>query len=157
MRGTTFAVSTEFVIEECCNCGIAFGLTRAFKSECQKKRGPSGKRFYCPNGHDQFYVGETEADKLRRERDSLAQRVAEWQDEAGKERSLREEAERSAAAFKGQATKLRKRAANGVCPCCTRSFTNLQRHMATKHPTFAADAVDSGRQALNQKDKSDDR
>lgn len=27
-----------------------------------------------------------------------------------------------------------KRIHNGVCPCCNRSFVNLQRHMKTKHP-----------------------
>jgi hypothetical protein len=25
-----------------------------------------------------------------------------------------------------------------VCPCCNRSFQNLRRHMATKHPEFNA-------------------
>jgi hypothetical protein len=24
-----------------------------------------------------------------------------------------------------------------VCPCCNRTFSNLQRHMAHKHPQFA--------------------
>ena len=27
-----------------------------------------------------------------------------------------------------------KRIHKGVCPCCNRSFTNLKRHMETKHP-----------------------
>jgi len=139
MRGTTFAVSAEFVIEECCNCGIAFGMTKALNQECRNRPGPNGKRFYCPNGHDQYYTGETEADKMRRERDRLAQSVAQWQDEAAQQQERRMAAERSAAALRGQITKINKRAANGVCPCCTRSFTNLRRHMATKHPTFAAE------------------
>jgi hypothetical protein len=42
-------------------------------------------------------------------------------------------------AQRGQTTKARnqlERVGNGVCPCCTRSFTNLRRHMATKHPGF---------------------
>lgn len=141
MRGAEVVMRTEFVVEECCSCGVAFAMTKAFKDQCLAKRGPNGKVFYCPNGHRQWYTGESEADKMRRERDQFAQRVAEWQDEAAREQRRREEAERSAAAFKGQATKLRKRAANGVCPCCTRSFANLHRHMATKHPDFSAEAV----------------
>jgi hypothetical protein len=28
------------------------------------------------------------------------------------------------------------RIGNGVCPCCNRSFTNLRRHMTTKHPEY---------------------
>lgn len=32
----------------------------------------------------------------------------------------------------------RSRGPNGIhCPCCTRSFTNLQRHMETEHPDGA--------------------
>lgn len=38
---------------------------------------------------------------------------------------------------KGVVTRTRNRIANGVCPCCDRSFTNLQRHMASKHPDYA--------------------
>jgi hypothetical protein len=26
--------------------------------------------------------------------------------------------------------------ANGVCPCCNRTFQNLARHMAGKHPDY---------------------
>lgn len=141
MRGVEITVETGFVVEECCNCGVAFAMTKAFKAECLKNRGPNGKRFYCPNGHVQWYVGETEADKLRRERDRLAQRIAQRDDEIERQRQLRADAERSASAFKGQVTKLKNRAAAGVCPCCTRSFTNLRRHMATKHPTFSAEGT----------------
>ncbi len=34
-------------------------------------------------------------------------------------------------------TKVKKRAANGVCPCCNRTFSDLARHMKAKHPDFA--------------------
>lgn len=40
---------------------------------------------------------------------------------------------------KAQSTRLRKvkdRVKNGVCPCCNRTFVNLQRHMHTKHPSY---------------------
>jgi hypothetical protein len=30
--------------------------------------------------------------------------------------------------------RLEKRVRSGLCPCCKRSFVNLKRHMATKHP-----------------------
>lgn len=47
------------------------------------------------------------------------------------------ESERRAhAATKGQLTKTKKRIANGVCPCCNRSFANLERHMAGQHPDY---------------------
>ena len=53
-------------------------------------------------------------------------------------REAREGAERRASAARGQVTKLKNRAAAGVCPCCNRQFQNLKNHMATKHPEFNA-------------------
>lgn len=98
--------------------------------------------FYCPYGHPQVFAkGETEADKFRRERDQYAQRVAEWQDEATRQRGLKEAAERQAAASRGQVTKLRNRAGAGVCPCCNRSFRQMALHMKNKHPGFRAEEV----------------
>ena len=40
-------------------------------------------------------------------------------------------------ATKGVVTKIRRRVANGVCPCCKRHFVNLKRHMSGQHPEFA--------------------
>lgn len=97
--------------------------------------------FYCAHGHPQHYPeGPTEADKLRAERDRLKQEQAYYEDRLRDEREARERAERSTTALKGQVTKLKNRAAAGVCPCCTRSFENLKRHMATKHPDFTSEA-----------------
>lgn len=90
--------------------------------------------FFCPYGHEaHFRDGPTEADKLRQERDRLNQRLAEKDDEIIRQRGLRESAERSISAHRGQLTKLKNRAKAGLCPCCNRHFTNLERHMATKH------------------------
>jgi hypothetical protein len=35
-------------------------------------------------------------------------------------------------------TKLRKRVANGVCPCCKRKFSNVVLHMRQEHPEYPA-------------------
>ena len=85
---------------------------------------------------------ESEADQLRRERDRLKQQLAQKDDEIRVQRDCREAAERSASARKGQITKLKKRAAAGVCPCCNRSFENLRRHIDSQHPGFVAEEVD---------------
>ena len=105
----------------CWKCGIVFGMPDHF----QNKRREDGGTFYCPNGHAATY-GETEAEKLRRERDRLKQQMAQKEDEA-RERLEAEQKER-----KKVERKLR-RVQKGVCPHCTRSFMNLQQHMATKH------------------------
>lgn len=124
----------------CCECASAMWLPQELNDSAQKARGVI--RFYCAYGHVQVYgKGESEADQLRRERDRLAQRIAEKDDAISRERELREAAERSASALRGQVTRIKNRVGNGVCPCCNRSFTDLSRHMHTKHPEYAIDNV----------------
>lgn len=97
---------------------------------------------YCGYGHPGvFRAGETEADKLRRERDRLTQRLAEKDDEIKQQREEREAAERRASAAKGVATRLRNRTAVGLCPCCNRTVSQLARHMKSKHPEFATTEI----------------
>ena len=52
------------------------------------------------------------------------------------ERNARQSAEDSLVAMRGVNTKLKKRVAAGVCPCCQRSFINLRRHMTTQHADY---------------------
>lgn len=97
--------------------------------------------FYCSYGHEQYYVaGETEEQKLRRERDRLAQRVAQVEDE-------RNEAQMAAAKAERATKRLKKRAAAGTCPCCQRTFANMTAHMKGQHPEFIADNVVKLKQA----------
>jgi len=120
--------------ETCYRCGIVFAMPAYFR----KTRRDDKASFYCPNGHAQGYV-ESEADRLRRQLE--AERSSkEW------ERARANNLEKRLSAQKGQMTKLKNRVANGVCPCCKRSFADLHRHMTTKHPDYAtteraADAV----------------
>jgi len=117
----------------CSECGIVFGVPDGW----HESRRNDGKSFYCPNGHGQHYPkGESEKEKLRRERDLLAQRVAQRDDEIKRQRELKEAAERREAVQKANVTKLKKRAGAGICPCCNRTVLALQRHMASKHPGF---------------------
>lgn len=96
--------------------------------------------FWCPFGHEQHFVeGETDEQKLRRERDRLAQRIAEKDDEIAFQKTQREATERRLSAARGQVTKIKNRVGNGVCPCCNRTFGNLQTHMHKQHPDYAKD------------------
>lgn len=119
----------------CCNssCGISF----AVPSEWQRARRRDHSWFYCPNGHHQHYPGESTEEKLRLERDRLAQRVAQRDDEIADQRDLRAGVERRLNATKGVVTRIKNRVGHGICPCCTRSFGNLAMHMKTQHPTYA--------------------
>jgi hypothetical protein len=128
------------VVITCCNtdCGISFAVPTWW----ERGKRENHSRFYCPNGHGQVFNAESDTEKLRRERDRLAQRVAERDDEIKRQRELRQGTEKRLAAAKGVVTRFRNRIGNGVCPCCTRSFTNLRSHMATEHPEFRAEAAE---------------
>jgi hypothetical protein len=104
--------------------------------------------FCCPYGHSQVFAkGESEADRMRRERDRLKQQMAQRDDDhrAERDRLLGQIAaeKKQTAVASGKATKARKRAAAGLCPCCNRSFasTRMAAHMKTMHPDFKAEEV----------------
>jgi phage/plasmid primase-like uncharacterized protein len=99
--------------------------------------------FYCSYGHPLVFMeGESDLDKMRRERDRLAQQLAQRDDRIREEREARETAERRAAAARGLVTKIKNRVGHGVCPCCNRTFSDLARHMAGKHPGYVAEAAE---------------
>lgn len=115
----------------CCSCGVPFAMT----SDMERRRREDNKPFYCPNGHPQSY-SENEMAKLKKENERL-QREKQWEVEQKKLAwEAHERARRSASAIKGALTRTRKRVGHGVCPKCTRTFQNLQRHMACKHPKY---------------------
>ncbi len=122
-------MSEIIVIETCCACGITFGITEGFKK--LKKR--NGEEFYCPNGHSQYYA---EFESTQKKIKQLQDTIKNTQDS---ERWWHDEAERKArelSVTRGQLTKTRNRIARGVCPCCNRQFTDLHRHMESKHPDY---------------------
>lgn len=122
-------ITVSLTALDCPSCAVIF----AVPDRLQKERQGDGQSFYCPNGHSMSYSGTIH--KLEKDL-AAAKRDVEWFRTA--ERAAREErdaTERRLAAQKGQVTKLRKRLVAGVCPFgCTRHFTNLERHIATKHP-----------------------
>lgn len=120
----TYTEKGTFITETCCNCGIAFGMPQGFRSE--KLR--NGGSFYCPNGHGQHYT-ETTVRKLERQ-------LASEQSRHDQTKANLRDTKGSLVAEKGHRTRLKKRIKNGICPCCNRSFTNLKRHMNTKHPEY---------------------
>lgn len=130
----TITHSTNLVVEECCNCGVVFAMSETLYDRCRKQSsaapGPT-RNFYCPNGHEQHYIGRNREQELEEQRDRA-------RNEAATRAAERDQAEASARAHKGAATKARKRAAAAVCPVpgCGRSFVQLRRHMQAKHPEY---------------------
>lgn len=122
-------VNEILVVEECCNCHVLF----AIPEDMQRRLRETHHSFYCPNGHSQSYTDKTEAQKLQAQLQAERERTQFWRDEEGRTK-------KALTATKGQLTKTKNRVANGVCPCCHRSFVQLERHMSTKHPEFAVPA-----------------
>lgn len=121
----------KFVTEDCNICDAVYGLEQNFK----EKRVKDGKTFYCPNGHATHYTqGKTEEQKLREQLDAERRakeseiKKREWAEQEARVES------RARVRAENKLKRVNKRVQNGVCPCCKRTFENLARHMATKHP-----------------------
>ncbi len=114
-----------------CWCGTPFMVPRSLDESARN----SGHTMYCPHGHTMHWK-QTEADKLRLERDRLKQQIAQKDDEiSAKSREAIEQRERASKAEKA-AARLKKRASAGTCPCCSRTFQNMAIHMRKQHPEF---------------------
>lgn len=131
----TRQTTVTFAAMACGECGIEFYVPEWFK----KERRESGTVWYCPNGHNRVYK-ERESEQVRRDLEAKLQREAA---RASSALSRLDQERASHSATKGQLTKAKKRAANGVCPCCQRSFVDVARHVRSKHPAFAADPAAS--------------
>lgn len=73
---------------------------------------------------------------MQRERDIARQQIARVEQEKTKAEARQRLAERKLA-------KANRRASAGACPCCQRSFSNMARHMKTKHPDFIAESTEN--------------
>lgn len=132
MTTYTLTHASQLVTEECYKCGITFAMPAQFKRD----RLDDHASFYCPNGHGQQYIGKTDAQKLKEARERLDQAHASLR----ANRDQLQASERSKAALKGVVTRTKRRIANGVCPCCSRTFKNLASHMEGQHPDYVSEA-----------------
>lgn len=110
---------------QCKTCGVVHYIPTAMYLGLQE----NGGYYHCPNGHQWGWnkAKEQELDRVHRERDRAVQEQARLADDAvAKEKEI---------------ARLKKRSAAGVCPCCTRTFTNMSRHIKTKHPEMIAENV----------------
>lgn len=129
--------TTSLETLDCCHCGMALALSSKWIDEA-RTLGGFKQKFWCPYcGYSQGW-GTSQHEKQVQELKSQLS-AAQSNQEYYKRRAVdaRTEAEhfrKSRDGFKGVLTKVKRRVANGVCPCCTRTFTNLARHMASQHP-----------------------
>lgn len=132
---TSIYFQTEYVQVSCGrdDCGEHFAMSRSTYDETRR----TGRTWYCPSGHRRVWKGPTTEQQLR--------------DAEARERHLTDQlhaAEADAEQSRVRLAWARYRFANGVCPCCNRTFDNVRRHMETKHPDYAQEngaAMSAGR------------
>lgn len=127
---------TDLEVTDCGVCGVDF----AAPARLLKSRREKGGDFYCPNGHVLVFT-ESEVDRLRKQAKSLEARLTSSRDQQRATRDELAAAERLRSALRGVVTRERNRVARGVCPCCSRTFLDLARHMAGQHPEYATEAT----------------
>ena len=117
---------------ECSECHMPFALTESFMRE----RKLDHKTFYCPGGHRQYFPGASKLEWAEKERDHMEKCLARERAEHDQTREELRHTEAQRRGEKAAKTRLKKRAAGGACPCCNRTFGDLQQHMRSKHPSF---------------------
>ena len=119
-----------------CWCGMRHAIPVELDREMDRDHGQGA---YCPLGHRYVRAGKTEAQKLR---EQMAEKERQLEAARATQARLREQVEHEAArvrGYQGALAKQKQRAAKGVCPApgCKRSFVDVAKHVATKHPGLA--------------------
>ncbi len=61
-------MNVELIEISCCNCGVIFWITDKHDDQLRRKH----TTFYCPNGHQMSYPGDTCEEKLKRAERTIA-------------------------------------------------------------------------------------
>lgn len=118
--------NVECQVVVCGSCGVTHAIPAAKYDTALAE----GGFWTCPNGHSRGWdksASERAAEK--RATDRIKQENARLQEELSAAVQSHVRADKAL-------TRHKKRAAAGVCPCCTRTFANMGRHMKTKHPGY---------------------
>lgn len=116
--GVSLAYSSTLRTTTCIECGCEFAMPDCLYNQYRKNH----KDFSCPQGHLQHFNAESDAERLQKELDKQKERTR-WAEEETKKVTKK-------------LKKVEKRVSKGVCPCCNRTFIDLQRHMACKHKEY---------------------
>lgn len=118
-----------------CWCGMTYAIPQTLFDYVKRQHddGRAQTSIYCPLGHTWSFAGKGEAEKQRARAERLERQLASREEDLRAERI-------SHSATRGALTKAKNRAARGVCPCCHRSFVNVQRHVASKHPELVPES-----------------
>lgn len=135
------SATETFHVVSCYTCGVPFGITSSIYRRVVTDAEGS---VHCPACGNMTCWCESKAEKeIKRLQGEL--KTANTKTEMSKrtaeiEMDKRQRAENSLRTTKGVVTKIKQRVGKGVCPCCNRSFRDLQRHMNSKHPDYSEEA-----------------
>ena len=94
--------------ETCCVCGVEFGISQAKREDLLRCK----NTFYCPNGHGQHFVGETDREKLEKLQTKcslLSASTTRWEKLADERLVELNHLKKSVAYYKGKVTQLKAR------------------------------------------------
>lgn len=139
---TTF-ITTALNPVTCCHigCGVQFGI----EADYMKRLRETHEWFYCPNGHQQHFTGETEAERLKRQLTQTEACLTYARADTQRARERANHTENRLRSTKGVVTRMKRKIVAGRCVCCSRQFKDLESHMKVQHPKWdpdkAADAL----------------
>lgn len=131
-------VITSLETVHCGECGGTYAIDERYHRQ-RREKGGFWNCPYCKCSWG-FRKEETELAKLKHKlehQEASTERERKWRRE---EKERHEHTQRRLSATQGVVTRTKNRIGKGVCPCCNRTFQDLQRHMSTKHPDYASEA-----------------
>jgi hypothetical protein len=128
----THTYTGRLTVVDCATCHMDFGVTDKF----ERTRRDDHKNFFCPAGHSNYYPGRSETERLQQRLHEANQSAASLTHQLDQTRAELSHESARRRGYQGQLTRTRRRIANGICPCCNRTFRNLARHMAGQHPEY---------------------
>jgi hypothetical protein len=118
-------MALEDLIFHRCWCSIEHAIPKQLDRQAREAK----HKIFCPLGHE-WVIKESDLDKERRRRELAEQKIAQVADEMA---ALEKK-------HKAEIRRMKRRSKAGVCPCCTRTFSNMAEHMAKQHPSYGAKA-----------------
>jgi len=132
-------IAINFKVIECASCNIPFAVSEEYERRLRESHDP----FYCPRGHCISFGGESETERLKRHLVISQRKVQQAKDDATFHETRRRAVEKSLVATRVVVTRTQNRLKHGLCPCCNRTFVELQKHMRSQHPEYGAERPDS--------------
>lgn len=129
---STITLTETYTLLDCGECGTPFAFPAAFV----QRRREDHRTWYCPNGHTRWFPEKTDVELALEKRDRERERAERLQAQLKRREVDLQNERKQHSSTKGELTKARKRAANGVCPCCHRTFKQVDAHMKRQHPEY---------------------